>query len=708
MEELETSREELQSVNEELQTVNQENRHKVEELSQLSSDLQNLLQATDVATIFLDRNLRILRYTPRVSEIFNVRHTDRGRPLADLTHRLGYDKLIDDARRVLQTLVPTEHEVAGPSSQSWYVLRVAPYRTMDDRIEGVVITLIDVTALKDTEFALRRSEERQAFLVRLQDATRVLSDPTQIQTAASRLLGEHLGVNRVTYSEIEGADAVVRGAYVHGVEPLPSPFAIAQLGAALHAAYGRGEPVAINDVQSDSRFTESERAFHRRWDIAALAGVMITKEGQWIATFGAQSSNPRAWSPDEMALIREVGERTWDAVERARSGQALKLSEQRYRLTIGTALNYAILATDVDGRIESWSPGAEAVFGWTAAEAIGQPFDITFTAEDRASGEPKAELARARANGSTPDRRWHERKDGTRVYIDGATHVLHGGMGERFVKIGQDITQRREWEQSLKDLNDSLEKRVAERTDQLSRANETRDVLRLQLVQAEEHERRRLARELHDEVGQHLTALGLGLQSLSDVASPGSEVDRRAEQLRGLVTSLSQEMHALAMRLRPKALDDFGLQAALEAYVDAWSHCSGITVDLHATEGTERLPPDVESAIYRVVQEALTNVAKHSRATRASVVVERRDGQIVAIVEDNGRGFDPRPADEQKSVAGMGLLGIHERALLLGGSAQVESTIGSGTTVLVRIPVAHGNGSVVNGEAVQTSEAVNE
>lgn len=241
-------------------------------------------------------------------------------------------------------------------------------------------------------------------------------------------------------------------------------------------------------------------------------------------------------------------------------------------------------------------------------------------------------------------------------------------------------------QQSLHDLNELLEQRVAERTEQLSRANEARDALRLQLLQAEEQERQRLARELHDEVGQHLTALALGLQALSDVAPPGSEVDRRAGQLRALVASLSRDMHALTIRLRPRALDDFGLPAALEAYVDVWSQRAGITVDLHAAADIERLSPAVESAVYRVVQEGLTNVVKHSRATRASVVVERRNGHVVAIVEDNGRGLEQRPGEQASS--GLGLVGIRERALLLGGTAQIESTVGGGTTVFVRIPLS--------------------
>lgn len=158
MEELETSKEELQSINEELQTVNQENRHKVEELSHLSGDLQNLLASTDIATLFLDRELRILRFTPRLSDIFNVRTIDRGRPISDLTHRLGYQNLCEDARAVLDRLVPLEREIAD-DRKHWYLTRMLPYRSVEDRIEGVVVTFTDITQRKLAEDAMRESEQ---------------------------------------------------------------------------------------------------------------------------------------------------------------------------------------------------------------------------------------------------------------------------------------------------------------------------------------------------------------------------------------------------------------------------------------------------------------------------------------------------------------------------------------------------------------------
>lgn len=181
--ELETSREELQSINEELQTLNREYRLKVEELGRLSSDLQNLLMATGIATLFLDRSLRILRFTPRVGELFNIRNTDRGRPLADLTHQLGYPELLQDAEQVLESLVPVEREI-GSDDGRWHLIRVLPYRTEDDHIDGVVITLVDITHLKRAEEALRDAKLYAEKIVEtLHEPLLVLTPDLRVQSA---------------------------------------------------------------------------------------------------------------------------------------------------------------------------------------------------------------------------------------------------------------------------------------------------------------------------------------------------------------------------------------------------------------------------------------------------------------------------------------------------------------------------------------------
>jgi signal transduction histidine kinase len=206
-----------------------------------------------------------------------------------------------------------------------------------------------------------------------------------------------------------------------------------------------------------------------------------------------------------------------------------------------------------------------------------------------------------------------------------------------------------------------------------------RDALR-RVVAAQELERRRLARELHDETGQALTSILLGLKPLEDALQ--KEENRIAvAQLRELVVATLQDVRRLAVELRPKVLDDFGLVAALERLTESFSEQTGIAVDLEARTGDERLPAEVETAIYRIVQESLTNVVKHARAGRVSVLLTRRDRAVTAVVEDDGRGFDPAATGD-----GFGLEGMRERVALLDGRLEVESGA-SGTTLVAEVPL---------------------
>jgi signal transduction histidine kinase len=207
------------------------------------------------------------------------------------------------------------------------------------------------------------------------------------------------------------------------------------------------------------------------------------------------------------------------------------------------------------------------------------------------------------------------------------------------------------------------------------------DALR-RVVSAQELERRRLARELHDETGQALTSILLGLKSFEDAASP-EDVAAATSELRELVVSTLQDVRRLAVELRPKALDDFGLVSALERLVETFREQTGIEVDLEPRLGDQRLPPDVETTLYRITQEALTNVVKHAQAKRVSIVLTRRDGSVTAVIEDDGRGFGEGQTDEDD----LGLLGMSERIALVDGRLNVESSVGSGTTLSIEVPV---------------------
>jgi signal transduction histidine kinase len=210
----------------------------------------------------------------------------------------------------------------------------------------------------------------------------------------------------------------------------------------------------------------------------------------------------------------------------------------------------------------------------------------------------------------------------------------------------------------------------------------TRDALS-RVVEAQELERTRLARELHDETGQALTSILLGLKSLEERVDT---VEGRAAvaEMRELVVSTLQDVRRLAVELRPSALDDFGLVSALERLRDSVTEKSGIEVDVQSQLRLERLPQAIETALFRIVQEALTNVVKHAMASRVTVLLTQKGNAVRLIVQDDGRGFDTRDVRD----GGLGLIGMRERVSLLGGRMSVESTRGAGTMLSAEVPLS--------------------
>ena len=208
-----------------------------------------------------------------------------------------------------------------------------------------------------------------------------------------------------------------------------------------------------------------------------------------------------------------------------------------------------------------------------------------------------------------------------------------------------------------------------------------RDALR-RAVQAQEVERRRLARELHDETGQALTSILLGLAAVERSES-AEAAHAAAAALRELVVETLQNVRRLAVELRPSALDDFGLEPALRRLGQTVREGGLLDVQVEARLGAQRLPADVETALYRIVQEALTNVVKHAQAQHVSIVLTRKQGSVLVMIEDDGRGFDPA----KPSAEGLGLQGMRERVELLDGSFQVETAPRTGTTLIVELPV---------------------
>ncbi len=208
-----------------------------------------------------------------------------------------------------------------------------------------------------------------------------------------------------------------------------------------------------------------------------------------------------------------------------------------------------------------------------------------------------------------------------------------------------------------------------------------RDAVR-RVVQAQEAERSRLARELHDETGQALTSILLGLKPLEEALADHPARAALAE-LREHVVSALQDVRRLAVELRPAVLDDFGLVPALERLTDAFAEQSDVRVDFHSALGELRLPSEVETTLYRVVQESLTNIVKHANAHNISVSIARRGPTVAAVIEDDGAGFDQRAVREE----GVGLLGMRERLSFVDGRLEIESRPGAGTTIVAEVPL---------------------
>ncbi len=221
------------------------------------------------------------------------------------------------------------------------------------------------------------------------------------------------------------------------------------------------------------------------------------------------------------------------------------------------------------------------------------------------------------------------------------------------------------------------------------RSEQANAELRLKLIAAQEQERHCIARELHDQTGQSIAALMLGLKSLAQ-AYATEHTRSHFEQLQTLAGDLARDVHSLALELRPTALDDLGLEVALSNHVEAWSSRWNIRANFHSVGLlSQRLALHLETTIYRIAREALTNIVRHARATSVSIAIERADHRLILIISDNGSGFDVHAAMKNAETEHrLGLLGMKERVALVGGSLSIESAPGRGTTLHVRIPIS--------------------
>lgn len=281
-----------------------------------------------------------------------------------------------------------------------------------------------------------------------------------------------------------------------------------------------------------------------------------------------------------------------------------------------------------------------------------------------------------------------------------ATEDVSRGDLQRRVSLWWAMDEFRYLGQAFNDMIEGLEKSRNENAKlwaELKNKEEMRIRLLDKVITAQEEERKRISRELHDQTSQSLTSLILGIKGLENVENP-ARLKEKTEELRTLASGTLEEIHDLALDLRPSILDDLGLEAALQRYIKEYTKKYGIEVDIHAS-GLEnlRLPPRIETAFYRIVQEALTNIVKHAQAKNVGVIMERRNGNLVLIIEDDGKGFNVQEVlQAQLQEKRLGLFGMEERVSLLGGNLTIESEVDFGTTLFINVPIEDGENNVHN------------
>lgn len=665
-EELETGKEELQSVNEELVTVNNELKEKVEELSRSNSDLQNLISSTQIGTLFLDRHLRIQRYTPAVLALFNLIPADLGRPLAHLTHKLHYEEMIKDAESVLETLQTIEREVSSADGR-WFIARQLPYRTLDDKISGVIVTFVDITSRKKGEAALaeslRKLEEQSrvfnAMLAGIADSAYLFNRDGRF-AYANRALTELLGM--------KPEDFVGRNFH-----ELPYPPELAEkLEGQIRHVFDTGETVL--DVTTFTAPSGREGVYEY-----ILRPVLSSDRGS----------------------VEFVAGSTRDMTERERAAASLRASDEKLRLIVENARDYVIFSTDLERRVTSWNLGAERILGYSEAEILGTTADVIFTPEDCADCAAAREAQLALEEGRAPDERWHVRKDGSRFWGSGVMMAMRNDRGEAvgFVKIFRDQTEIREahkaLEQSREELWAALQETERAR-DEAEAASRTKD----QFLAVLSHE---LRTPLTPVI--MISETLLATEVLPPLVREGLESICRNVQLEAHfiddlldVTRISRGKFELARQ--PVSLHEAILGAVEISTPDIQSKQQRLTVELAAELDEVRGDfPRLQQIFWNL----LKNASKFTpEGGELRVISRNKPGRIVVEVIDNGCGIDPnalssifeafRQGDDSitRRYGGLGLgLAISKATVdAHGGSVRAFSAgADKGTTLTVELPL---------------------
>src|SRR6202795_1839014 len=389
---------------------------------------------------------------------------------------------------------------------------------------------------------------------------------------------------------------------------------------------------------------------------------------------------------EHSAVVLEEGHSSFTSGE---ARIALRRTEERFRLLVDAVQDYAIFMLDVQGHISSWNTGAARIKGYGVSEIIGKHFSIFYPEEDIRAGKPARELEVAAKEGRFEDEGWRLRKDGSRFWANVIITAIRDDVGTLigFGKVTRDFTERI-W------ANEVLRKEIIERTETQRKLHDSEKSLRqlsLRLLQTQDEERRRIGRDLHDSVGQYLVGLKMKVDSLKSSAERGQPRDsRELAECSQLIEEAISEVRTISYLLYPPMLEELGLKSAVPWYLEGFTKRSGIKTMFEVSPAFDRIPGDLELALFRVLQESLTNVHRHSGSPRATVRLLTENRCVLLQIIDEGsstqsKNWENRTQDWMGAL-GVGLRGMNERVRQLGGSLELSSVQG-GTTVTATLPI---------------------
>jgi PAS domain S-box-containing protein len=335
--------------------------------------------------------------------------------------------------------------------------------------------------------------------------------------------------------------------------------------------------------------------------------------------------------------------------------------------------NDAIIELDVrDDTIKYWNEGAEKLYGWSKADALGKPIHTLLkTVFPMSVIETKAMLMR---QGNWQGELIHTKHDGTQIYVTSRWTLQESGRrtSSSWLEINRDITERKKAEQELQKAYGELENRVAERTDELRQSNQLLRLLSVQLLRSQDEERRRIARELHDGVGQYLAGIAMTLEGLrTDPSVFPVSLAHKLQEATKATNSCISEVRTMSHLLHPPLLEELGLASAVQWYVEGFAARSGIKTDIRMPEDLGRIGNEIEIVLFRVLQESLTNIYRHSGSKAATIEIGADSQQVWLQVQDEGKANGHGSREPFRP--GVGITGMRERVKDLGGVLEIAS-----------------------------------